>query len=139
MIGISKTQLVQYLEKQKLVRCIDNVYYLTDKLLAIADDIGSPKEALKAFCEAIEIPFQVVSPNGSKYTIKYVSLSAGKKYLKVLKKVDKDLLIAVTKKYYKETQYPVTIKRYFDEDVWEVALESKDTVTGGVSANKFED
>lgn len=139
MQGISKTQLIQYLEKQKLIKSIDNVYYLTDKLLAIADDIDSPKEALKEFCKAIEIPFQIISPNGSKYTIKYVSLNAGKKYLKVLKKVDKDLLIAITKKYYKETQYPVTIKRYFEEDVWEVALESKDTVTGGVSSNKFED
>lgn len=135
---MSQTQVIQYLEKQQLIKSISNVYYLTDKLQAIAEDLGSPKEALKAFCEAIEIPFQIIGPSGGKYTIKYVSLSAGKKYLKVLKKIDKDVLIEVTKKYYKETQYPVTIKRYFDEDVWEVALESKDTVSGA-SHHKFED
>lgn len=124
--GISKTQLIAYLEKNKLVKVIDGVYYLTDKLLVFSDSFGSPKAALKEFCEEIQIPFQVFSPTGSKYTVKYVTDNIGKMYLKVLAKVDKEDLIEVTKKYYKDTEYPVTIKHYFENNVWETALENKE-------------
>ena len=124
--GLSKTQLITYLEKNKLIKTLDGVYFLTDKLLVFSDSFDSPKAALKEFCEEIKIPFQVFSPTGSKYTIKYVTDRIGKMYLKVLTKVDKKDLIEVTKKYYSETEYPVTIKHYFENNVWETALENKE-------------
>jgi len=138
MKGYSSVQLVKYLEDNKLAKNIGGVYYLTDKLLAITNHVGSPKEALRDFCVAINLPFQVVSPTGSKYTVKYVTDKIAKKYLSILAKVDKDDLIEVTKKYYKETEYPVTIKNYFEQDLWETALENKDSFEG-TSFNKFED
>ena len=126
MRGYSSVQLIKYLEDTKLAKNIGGVYYLTDKLLAITNHVGSPKEALRDFCVAIELPFQVVSPTGSKYTVKYVTEKIAKKFISVLAKVDKADLIEVTKKYYKETEYPVTIKNYFEQDLWEIALENKD-------------
>jgi len=140
MKGYSSIQLIKYLEDRKLVKEISSVYYLTDKLLAIADHVDSPKESLREFCIAIELPFQVVSPTGHKYTIKYVTDRIGKLYVAVLKKVDKEELIEITKKYYKETEYPVTIRNYFEQNVWESALEDfKNDSTMGSSFNKFED
>lgn len=129
MEGLSKIQIIDYLEKNKLVKSISGVFYLTDKLKAIAEDMGSPKAALKEFCVEIEIPFQVISPSGSKYTIKYVTDKIGKMYLRVLAKVSSAELVEVTKKYYKETEYPVTIKHYFENNVWETALENKNVKT----------
>lgn len=126
MEGLSRIQIIDYLEKNKLIKSISGVFYLTDKLKAVAEDMGSPKAALKEFCVEIEIPFQVISPSGSKYTIKYVTDKIGKMYLRVLAKVSRAELVEVTKKYYKETEYPVTIKHYFENNVWETALENKD-------------
>lgn len=129
MEGLSKIQIIDYLEKNKLIKSISGVFYLTDKLKAVAEDMGSPKVALKEFCVDIEIPFQVISPSGSKYTIKYVTDKIGKMYLRVLAKVSRAELVEVTKKYYKETEYPVTIKHYFENNVWETALENKNVKT----------
>jgi len=123
--GLSKIQLIDYLEKHKLVKSISGVFYLTDKLKAVTNDLGSPKAALKEFCVDIEIPFQVPSPTGGKYTVKYVTDNIGKMYMKVLAVVGREALVEVTKKYYKETDYPVTIKHYFEQNVWETALENK--------------
>lgn len=139
MKGYSGIQLVQFLESNKLVKSIGGVYYLTDKLSSLTNTIGSPKDALKKFCEDIELPFQVTTPNGQKYTVKYVTDRIGKLYVAVLTEVDREKLVAVTKKYYKETEYPVTIKNYFEQNVWESALEDfKNTPTTGSSHNKFE-
>jgi hypothetical protein len=138
--GMSPIQILRYLEKQNLIKYMDSVYYLTDKLLAIADDAGSPKEALHQFCKDAEVPFQAISPEGRKYTIKYVTTNIGKTFQKVLKKVDRDKLVEVTKRYYKDTGMPVTIKRYLEENVWEAALEELNTFPiSGTSFNKFED
>ena len=124
--GLSNQQLITYLQKNKLVKNLGGVYYLTDKLKVLANDAGSPKDALKQFCVDIELPFQVYSPTGSKYTIKYVTDKIGKTYLKVVAEVGREELVKVTKKYYKETEYPVTIKNYFEQNIWETALENKD-------------
>jgi len=126
MEGLSKIQIIDYLEKNKLIKSISGVFYLTDKLKAVAEDMGSPKAALKEFCVDIEIPFQVISPSGGKYTVKYVTDKIGKMYLRVLAKVSRAELVEVTKKYYKETEYPVTIKHYFENNVWETALENRE-------------
>lgn len=134
---MSSIQLIKYLQDNKLIKEIGHVFYLTDKLTAITNDVDSPKAALKQFCEDVELPYQVTSPSGKKYTIKYVNDRIGKVYLRVLQKVDKEDLIKVTKKYYEETEYPVTIRNYFEENVWEVALEAKDDLDT-TSLNKFE-
>lgn len=136
MTGYSTVQLVQFLESQKLVKKVGGVYYLTDKLSAITKVTSSPKEALRRFCDAIELPFQVTTPTGQKYTVKYLNDRIGKLYLQVLTQVDEEKLIEVTKKYYRETEYPVTIKNYFEQGVWESAMEDTSTPS---SSNKFED
>ena len=139
MTQYSSIQLVQFLENQKLVKKIGGVYYLTDKLKAITKQVDSPKEALKEFCKDIELPFQVTTPNGQKYTVKYVTDRIGKLYLQVLTEISREDLVKITKKYYKETEYPVTIKNYFEQNVWESAMEDfQDTSTQGSSFNKFE-
>jgi len=140
MKGYSGIQLVQYLINKKLVKEVGGVYYLTDKMTFLSDSTkGTPKEALDKFCTAIELPYQVTTPNGKKYTVKATNDRIGKLYLAVLKKVDYGELVEVTKKYYKETEYPVTIKNYFEQNIWEAALEAKNTITKDRSSNQFED
>lgn len=138
MKGYSKLQIIQYLVNKKLIKEIGGVYYPTDRLEAIVQPASDPKEELKEFCVLAEIPFQVSSPTGGKYTVKYITDKIAKSYLEVLKKVEKEDLIRVTKRYYKETSFPVTIKNYFELNIWQVALEQPELSTG-TSFNKFED
>ena len=138
--GMSSVMLRAYLQDKKLVKVIGGVYYLTDILTDLDIPSQSPKEDLKKFCEDIQLPFQVPSPTGGKYTIKYVTDRIGKSYLKVLKEISNEELKLITQRYYKETQYPVTIREYFEEGVWETALEEhKKFPDKGSSFNKFED
>ena len=139
MTGYNASQLIQFLETKKLVKNVGGTYYLTDQLESILGNKSSPKDALKKFCDACEIPFQVEPPGKRKYTVRYVNDRIGKIFLNILKQVDEEDLIRVTKKYYKETEYPVTIRNYFEMDVWEQALEEhKNMPTTGSSFNKFE-
>jgi hypothetical protein len=125
---------------KKLVKEMGGVFYLTDKMHALTDMTkGTPKQALDEFCIAIDLPYQVITPNGKKYTVKATNDRIGKLYLAVLKKVDKNDLIKVTKQYYKETEYPVTIKNYFEQNIWEAALEAMNTIPKDRSSNLFED
>ena len=61
--GLSKTQLITYLEKNKLIKTLDGVYFLTDKLsshiphILLADlytATSEPLSWLKQACKVLE-------------------------------------------------------------------------------------
>jgi hypothetical protein len=78
---------------------------------------------LKEFANRAEVP-GIVQRGANRYNVNRISLAAEKEFnKKVVGKVNMDLLIEATKRYYADKQlFPVTLTNFFIEGIWENTL-----------------
>ncbi len=124
---------------------INRVDQVSEEIQRKEENLQYKKDVWTKFCDDAGIPYRVIAPGGSRYTVRQFSSGIASKLIRIIKdpNINYTRLVESTKNYYATVTYKALLSNYFDKELWRVEYDSFDKIknnsTPNDSSSRWED